>query len=97
MSLTSRFNLMTSWERIDETQYHRRLIRRIGHVRWEQDQNVRHQVRMSFFDDETTTLEEGGMIQSELDKRRILLVQLNIQHLNFMSTVMDLYLEEQNV
>jgi hypothetical protein len=95
MSLTSRFNLMTSWERIDETQYHRRLIRRIGHVRWEQDQNVRHQVRMSFFDDETTTLEEGGMIQSELDKRRILLVQLNIQHLNFMSTVM--YLEEQNV
>ena len=97
MSLTSRFNLMTSWERIDETQYHRRLIRRIGHVRWEQDQNVRHQCRMSFFDDETTTLEEGGMIQSELDKRRILLVQLNIQHLNFMSTVMDLYLEEQNV
>ena len=95
-SLTSRFKLMTSWERIDQTQFHRRLIRRIGHVRWEQDQNLRHQCQMSFFDDETTLLEDGGMIQSELDKRRILLVELNIQHLNFMATVMNLYFEEQH-
>jgi hypothetical protein len=94
-SLTSRFKLLTSWERIDQTQFHRRLIRRMGYLRWEENQNLRHQCQMEFFDEETALLEDGGMSQRDLDKRRILVVELRIQHLNFMATVMNLYFEEQ--
>jgi hypothetical protein len=50
---------------------------------------------MEFFDEETALLEDGGMSQRDLDKRRILVVELRIQHLNFMATVMNLYFEEQ--
>jgi hypothetical protein len=94
-SLTSRFRCLNSWEQIDQIQFHRCLIRCMGHVKWEEDQKLRHQIQMEFFDEETTMLEIGGMIQSELDKRRILVVELRIQHLKFMETVMNFHFEEQ--
>ena len=95
--LTSRFRLMTSWDKYDQTNFNRRLIRQIGHQQWETDMNRHHQVRMSFFDEETTHLEKIGMTQDGLDSRRLLLVQLNIEHHNLLTAVMELYHEEQNV
>lgn len=95
--LTSRFRLMTSWDKLDQINFNTRLIREIGHVQWEIEVNRRHRVRMTFFDDETTHLEKNGTTQDGLDSRRFLLVQLNTEHYNLMTTVMELYHEQQNV
>ena len=49
-SLTSCFRLRNSWERRDRLNYHRELIKLLGHERWAEDEERRFQLHLNFFD-----------------------------------------------
>ena len=95
--LTSRFRLMTSWDKLDHINFNVRLIHEIGHFQWEHEMNRNHRIRMRFFDHETKHLERNGMSQEDMDSRRFLLVQLSTEHYSLMAQVMELYDEDRNV
>jgi hypothetical protein len=92
-SLTSCFRLKNSWERRDRLSYHRELIKILGHERWAEDEEIRFQLHLKFFDEETMVLEQGGMSEMDLSKRRQLLVQLSTEHNNFMAIVFNHHFE----
>ena len=92
-SLTSCFRLRNSWERSDRLSYHRELIKLLGHERWAEDEERRFQLHLNFFDQETMVLEQGGMSEMDLSKRRQLLVQLSTEHNDFMAIVFNYHFE----
>jgi hypothetical protein len=93
--LTSRFRLMTSWDKLDYINFHVSLIHEIGHYQWEHEMSRNHRIRMKFFDVESKYFEKNAA-QEDMDDRRFLLVQLSTEHYSMMAHVMQLYNEDRN-
>ena len=85
------YRLMTDQERNWELFKNRNLIRRLGWKNWEYLKNAKHATLMQLFDEFTLHLETNGASQLELQARRLLMVELRIQHLDIISEVFQMH------
>lgn len=74
----------------------RNLITRLGWETWEHYQNSLQESLMEIFDSFTLHMDYNGAGQVELEARRLLLVQLNIQHSEFMASIFHLHYNDLN-
>ena len=86
--------LKTPEERNFEIFLAMQVVDRIGWRAWESYQKAQHHSLMSCYDDYTWHLENQvprrPNLDAELDARRLLLVELRIEHRNFMASVFNL-------
>lgn len=87
---------MTARERDWELYKARNLIMRLGWKNWEFFQNDQQASLIELYDDFTLHLENNGASQVELKARRLLLVELRIQHLDLMASVFQMHHNDLN-
>lgn len=80
--------------------FHRRYAALIGWQAWEVQEKNRHTVFMMIFDDLTSALDcttaSFGLTEADKSARRELVIQLNIQHYEFMRTIQEIEFAREN-
>ena len=74
-----------------ELYFAQHMIAKMGFEDWEAYQIKQHQTMMEIFDDFTGQIEMNGGTAAELAARRLLTVELNIKHHDFITEVFRLH------